>query len=152
MKRSLVTVAVAMAAAIALIGVLATSSNAQSSHRPATIRFTLVRVGGFFPRGQPKPGMTFGSVQTVTGDDGSKGSADVLCTFITANAQFCNVQFNLSTGTLAFQGIAHRVNNNAPFTVIGGTGAYAVARGSATVNDVTETTTRFTVTLPSPDD
>jgi hypothetical protein len=149
MKRFLAVVAAMTAAAAALIGVLAASATAQSSDSPRTIHFTLVRApGGFFPPGPPQPGDRFGSLQIVSGDDGSNGKADVLCTFMTTHTRFCNVQFKLSTGTLAFQGIAYDRNKNAPFTVTGGTGAYAVARGSAAVNDVNETTVSFTVKLP----
>jgi hypothetical protein len=147
MKPSLVTITAATAVAAALIGVFPTSSSARSSHSPRTINFTLQRVTGFFPPGQPQPGDR--SLQTLAGDDGSSGSADVLCTFITTQARFCDVQFTLSTGLLSFQGIASEPNNNEPFTVTGGTGAYAVGRGSATVNDVNDTSVRFTVGLPA---
>jgi hypothetical protein len=148
-KRSLVTLAAAAAAAGLLIGVLATRSDARSPHSPQTITFTLVRVSGFFPPGPPKPGTRYGSLQTVTGDDGSTGTADVLCTYITTQTEFCNLQFTLTTGLLAVQGIARQPNDNEPFTVTGGTGAYAIARGTATVSDVNETTVRLTVKLPA---
>jgi hypothetical protein len=49
----------------------------------------------------------------------------------------------------SLQGIAYEPNINEPFTVTGGTGAYAVARGLANVNDVNETTVRFTMKLPA---
>jgi hypothetical protein len=150
-KHLLVTVAAATSLAVGVIGVLAPSSSAQSSHKPRTITLTLVPTGaGFFlPPGSPKPGTRLGSVQTVRGDDGSKGSADVLCTFIKApQVQFCDLQFHLSTGLLSLQGIAHQPNKNEPFTVTGGTGAYAVGRGSARVTDVSDSTTSVTVKLP----
>jgi hypothetical protein len=151
MKRSAVTIGAVAAVAVALIGVLAAAnSSAVPQHRSRTVTFTLARAaGGFFPHGKPKPGTRYGSVQTVRGDDGSKGSAEVLCTFITAQARFCDVQFTLSTGTLAFQGIAYEPNINEPFTVTGGTATYAAGRGSATVNDVNKSTVRFTVKLPA---
>lgn len=149
MRRSLRTVAVAAALAAFLVGVLAARSSAQSPHSPRTITFTLQRVSGFFPPGPPEPGTTDGSLQSVTGDDGSTGTGDVACTYITTQTEFCNVQFSLSTGLLSLQGIAYQPNDNAPFTVTGGTGAYATARGSATVNDVNQTTVRFTVRLPA---
>jgi len=93
---------------------------------------------GFFPTGGEKqqPGTRYGTATNVTGDDGSRGTGYVLCTFIAGDARLCNVQLTLSTGQLAFQGIAHGPNVNEPFTVIGGSGAYAVARGAARVNDL----------------
>jgi hypothetical protein len=158
MRRPLVLVAIATA--IVIGGAFAASGAARSSHprswhRPRTINFTLTAIPGegFFPSGPTPPGTRYGSALTVTGDDGSRGNGDVLCTFIAGDARFCNVQLFLSTGQLAFQGIAHAPNVNEPFTVVGGTGAYAVARGSARVNDVNPNSesapVRFTVRLPA---
>jgi hypothetical protein len=147
--------AVALVAAAALVGVFAASGAARSSQSPRTINFTLRGTGGFFPprRKQQPPGTRYGTAVRVAGDDGSKGSGDVLCTFIKADDRLCNVQLTLSKGNLALQGIAHGPNVNEPFIVTGGTGAYAVARGSALVNDVDpsseRTPVRFTVTLPA---
>lgn len=152
MKRLLVVLAVVVAAAAVALAVLegpVANAGTGTSHSSSTITFTLERVGGFFPHGQPQPGTSYGSVQTVTGDDGSTGTGDVLCTFVTEQARFCDVQLTMSKGLLSLQGIAYEPNVNEPFTVTGGTGAYAVGRGSAIVNDVNETTVRFTVKLPA---
>jgi hypothetical protein len=161
-RRRVVAVVVVAAAAAALVGVFATSGAARSSQprsprSPRTINFTLTAMPGqgFFPTpGQPPtPGTRYGSELTVTGDDGSKGTGYVLCTFIAGDARLCSVQLFLSSGQIVFQGIAHGPNVNEPFAVLGGTGAYAVARGSAVVNDVDPTSertpVRFTVRLPA---
>lgn len=92
------------------------------------------RVGGFDTSSQPA------RVRQLVG---------YVCTFITTQARFCDVSFTLSTGLLSFQGIACEPNQNEPFTVTRGTGNYAAGRGSAWVNDVNDTTVRFTVKLPA---
>jgi len=150
MKRFLVPAVAATAAAVALTGVLTASATAQPSPSPRTIHFTLVRQpGGWFPSANPQPGETLGAQQAVTGDDGSKGTGNIQCTIYTANQELCDVVLRMSTGQIAFQGIVPREIKNTRIIVTGGTGAYAVARGSAVVNDVTETVTSFTVKLPA---
>jgi hypothetical protein len=161
-KRPLIATTLVLAVTTVVAAVFAATGTAGSSpSRPSkgarTINFTLTSIPGegFFPTpGQaPPPGTRYGSTVNVAGNDGSKGTGYVLCTFIAGDARFCDVQLFLSTGQLAFQGIAHGPNVNEPFTVTGGTGAYAVARGSALVNDVDPTSertpVRFTVRLPA---
>jgi hypothetical protein len=158
-KRPVIAAALVLALAAVLAAVFGAGGAAGSSPPRAarTVNFTLTAIPGqgFFPTpGQaPSPGTRYGSALNVTGDDGSKGTGYVLCTFIAGDARFCDVQLFLSSGQIAFQGIAHGPNVNEPFTVTGGTGAYAVARGSALVNDVDPTSERtpvkFTVRLPA---
>jgi hypothetical protein len=145
MKRSLVTLA-GRAAAVAgvLIGVLATRSSAQYAHSPRTITSTLV--GSAVSSNPDHPSRhQIRLPATVTGDDGSTGTGDALCTLlITEQARFCDVRFTLSTGLgdrlqgrhhrrratglLSLQGIAYEPNVDEPLIVTGGTGAYVVAR------------------------
>jgi hypothetical protein len=58
----------------------------------------------------------------------------------------CNVQVQLSKGTLSVQGIAPQRANNTPMAITGGTGAYDGARGTALVTDHANST-EITVTL-----
>jgi hypothetical protein len=53
----------------------------------------------------------------------------------------------LSKGTLSVQGIAPQRSNNTPFAIVGGTGAYDGARGTALVTDVNSNTTNITAAL-----
>lgn len=146
--RRRVTRTASAAAVLALAGVGVAVASAQSSSQPRVIRFTASQTGGFFPHGHPHAGSVFGSTQRIAGDDGSKGTAVVLCTFITNDKRFCRLELVLSNGLITLEGVAHNVNRNAPLVVNGGTGAYSVARGSASVNDVSQRTTDVTVTLP----
>lgn len=146
MRHPLLRAAAATAVVVAAAAIIVAAAGAQSS-RGRTIHFTATQSGGFFPHGRPHPGSVFGSTQRITADDGSNGSAMVLCTFITARDRFCTLEITTSRGRLTLQGVAYNVNRNAPFVINGGTGAYAVGRGTAAVNDVNQKTTDIAVTL-----
>jgi hypothetical protein len=146
--RKRVTRIVSAAALLALVGVGVAVASAESPPGARVIQFTAAQTGGFLPHGRPHPGSVFGTTQRVAGDDGSKGSAMVLCTFITDDKRFCRLELILPKGLITLEGVAYNVNRNAPLIVNGGTGAYSVARGSATVNDMSRSTTEITLTLP----
>jgi hypothetical protein len=57
------------------------------------------------------------------------------------------VQVPQSAGQLAFQGILHQHDHNTPGTVLGGTGAYNGARGTAHITDINPTTAKVTIDL-----
>ncbi len=147
MRRFLLRKVTATATVLTVVGVAVAIATAQSFPKPRAIHLTFVQTAGFFPHGQPQPGAVIGSTQRVRGDDGSKGTAAVLCTLITMNDRLCAIQLNGSRGLLALQGITHSANKDVPITVVGGTGAYRVARGSGAVNDTNQQTTEITVTL-----
>ena len=146
MRRPLIF-ASAGVAAIALAGIIATSGGAKPSPRTRTIHLTLVQTGGFDSPGPPRPGFVHAFTDKVTGDDGSEGHDVGLCTLITAKELLCHSQLILSTGQLAYQGILHQHDHNTPGTVLGGTGAYNGARGTAHVTDVSPTITKVTISL-----
>jgi hypothetical protein len=132
------------AAAIALVAILASSGSAQST--PTTLHLvskTQNKVG-FFPKHRPHQGDRFGFGDTVTGDD--TGLDRGVCTII-GKQTLCNVQVQLSKGTLSLQGFLTERSHNLPIAITGGTGAYNGARGTAVVNDVNSSTTNVTVTL-----
>ena len=134
-------------AAIALAGIIATSGGAESSPRTRTIHLTLVQTGGFDSPGPPRPGFVHAFTDKVTGDDGSEGHDVGLCTLITDKELLCHSQVILSTGQRAYQGVLHQHDHNTPGTVLGGTGAYNGARGTAHVTDVSPTITKVTISL-----
>jgi hypothetical protein len=132
------------AAAIGTTAVLATGGSAQT--QPNSLHFvgkSQKRVG-FFPKHRPHQGDRFGFGDKLSGDD--TGFDRGVCTVVGANT-LCTVQAQLSRGTLALQGLVLQRNKNTPVAVIGGTGAYDGARGTALVTDVNSTTTDINVTL-----
>ena len=133
--------------AVALVGVEATGGRAAPAARARTMHLTLVQVGGFDSPGPPRPGFVHAFTDRVTTDDGSKGHDVGLCTLITDTELLCHSEVILPRGQIAFQGVLHHHDRNTPGSVIGGTGIYNGARGTATVTDINPTTARVAVTL-----
>jgi Dirigent-like protein len=134
----------ALAAALVTAALVAASGSAQS---PGGTTLHLVSKSqknvGFFPSGRPRQGQHVGFGDTISGDD--TGYDRAACTIV-GQSLLCNVQVQLSKGTLSVQGIVPQRANNTPMAIIGGTGAYDGARGTALVTDHANTTD-ITVTL-----
>jgi hypothetical protein len=132
------------AAALATTAVLATTGAATPKHH--TLHFTSkTQAGvGFFPDGAPKQGSQLGFGDMITGSD--HGTDRGVCTMI-GDKLLCNIVVSLSKGTLAVQGLVPEHSHNTPLAVVGGTGAYSGARGTARATDVNDTTTKIDVSL-----
>lgn len=132
------------AAALATTAVLATSGSAAPAHR--TLHFVSKSDPsiGFFPSGAPHQGSQLGFGDTITGSD--HGTDRGVCTLI-GGRMLCTVQVTLSKGTLAVQGLLPEHAHHTPLAVVGGTGAYKGASGTARVTDVNDTTTKVDVSL-----
>jgi hypothetical protein len=143
MTRLRLTLA-AGAAAVATAAVLAASGSAQTA--PTTLHLVSKHDGsvGYFPKGRPRSGDGVGFGDKISGDD--SGYDRGACTII-GRKMLCTVQVQLSKGTLSAQGLIPQRSHNNPVAIIGGTGAYDGARGTALVTDVNDTTTTVDVTL-----
>jgi hypothetical protein len=134
-----------IAAALVTAALVASSGSAQA---PAGTTLHLVSKSeknvGFFPKGRPHQGDHFGFGDTISGDD--TGYDRAACTIV-GRSLLCTIQVQLTKGTLSVQGIAPQRSNNTPFAIVGGTGAYDGARGTAFVTDVNATTTTITAAL-----
>lgn len=132
------------AAAVATAAVLAASGSAAPAHR--TLHFVAKTDAsiGFFPQGAPHEGSTFGFGDTITGSD--TGTDRGVCTVIGRKA-LCTVHVQLSRGTLEVQGLVPEHSHHTPLAVVGGTGAYKGASGTARVTDLNDTTTKIEVAL-----
>ena len=132
------------AAALATTAVLATSGSAAPKHH--TLHFTSKSDPsvGFFPAGAPEQGSQLGFGDTITGSD--HGTDRAVCTMI-GDKLLCNIVVTLSKGTLAVQGLVPEHSHNTPLAVVGGTGAYKGAAGTARVTDIDDTTTKVDVSL-----
>jgi dirigent-like protein len=146
MTRFSRTAIAAGAAAFATAGVLATSGSAQS---PQGTTLHLVTKSqkhvGFFPKGAPKQGSRFGFGDKVSGDD--SGIDRGVCTFMGGRAALCTVQVQLANGSLSVQGMVPQRANKTPLAIIGGTGAYNGARGTAVVTDTSSSSATVDVSL-----
>src|SRR5690242_3809186 len=130
------------AAALAATAVLATAGSAAPKHH--TLHFTSKNQPGvgFFPAGAPKQGSRLGFGDTITGSD--HGTDRAVCTVI-GGKLLCNIVVTLSKGTLAVQGLVPQHSHNTPLAVVGGTGAYSGAGGTARVTDINATTSNIDV-------
>jgi Dirigent-like protein len=145
-RRTRLSVAIAaIAAALVTAALMATAGSAQA---PAGTTLHFVAKSqkgvGFFPSGRPRQGEHLGFGDTITGDD--SGYDRAACTIV-GRSVLCTIQVQLSKGTLSVQGIAPQRSNNTPFAIVGGTGAYDGASGTALVTDVNSSTTNITINL-----
>jgi hypothetical protein len=141
-------VAVALGAAVtALItaAVIASAGSAQGTRTTLHLVSKSQKHVGFFPHHHPRQGDRFGFGDKITGDD--TGVDRAVCTFI-GKKPLCNIQAQLSKGTLSLQGVLPTGRaKQLPIAVTGGTGDYDGARGTAIVTQVTRNKTNVTVNL-----
>jgi hypothetical protein len=135
---------VAILAAIGVIAIQAAGGSAQTAGKTLQLVGHSVKKANFFPKGRPHPGDRFGFGDTLTGDD--TGLDRGVCTLV-GGKSLCNVEAQLSKGSLSLQGFVIGKPSNTPIAVIGGTGAYDGATGTAVVTAVNKSTTNISVTL-----
>jgi len=133
------------AAAVAATAVVAGASSAQPAGQSLVLNAHGQSSVGFEPKGAPAQGDRFGFGDTITGTD--SGTDRGVCTFIGGASALCTVQVQLSRGTLSAQGLLGQRSHSAPVAIVGGTGAYDGARGTALVTDLPGNRSRIVVTL-----
>jgi hypothetical protein len=137
----------ALAAIVAAVGAIAIQATAGSA-APAAKSLHLVanslKKAGFFPKGKPGPGDRFGFGDKLSGDD--SGFDRGVCTFV-GGKSLCDVQANLAKGTLSLQGFVPGKATNLPIAILGGTGAYDGASGTAVITNVNKKTTDISITF-----
>ena len=134
-------------AAAATAAVLASSGAAQTGGTELHLLATSQKSAEFFPHRRPHPGDPIGFGDKVTGDD--TGITRAVCTFVGGSGKGlpCTIWVKLSKGSLEFQSMLPEKAHNAPVAVVGGTGAYNGARGTAYATDVSKTKTKIVVDL-----
>jgi len=135
---------VATLAALGAIAIQATGGSAAPSPKSLHLISTTQKKVGFFPKHRPRQGDTFGFGDRVTGDD--TGIDRGICTFV-GRQNLCNLQIQLSKGTLSLQGFATNKPRNLAIPVLGGTGAYDGAGGTAIVNQLNKRATDISITF-----
>src|SRR6476661_9821139 len=135
---------VAIAAAVGAIAIQATSGSAAPAPKSLHLTATSLKNVGFFPKGKPRQGDRFGFGDKLSGDD--SGFDRGVCTVI-GRKSLCNIQAQLSKGTLSLQGFVSEKSSNLPIPIIGGTGDYDGASGTAVITDVNKSTTDITITF-----
>ncbi len=144
---------IALVASLAAIpfaaaGVLSTAGSAESPPTGRTIHVVSTSVGHFNSSGKFGNGSTVGFRDRLRLDDGTRGRSAAACTIVdlARKEALCNVRFVLPGGELALQLLNREAAKVQRVAVVGGTGAYAGARGSAVVRGTGETAD-ITITL-----
>ena len=139
----------AAAAAAACAAALAGPGEAQTSGTELHLIATSQKSASFFPKHHRHavPGDRLGFGDKVAGDD--TGITRAVCTIVggSGGGLPCTVWVKLSKGTLALQGMLPEKSNNAPIAVLGGTGAYNGASGTAYATDLGSSKTRIVIDL-----
>jgi hypothetical protein len=137
----------ALAAIVAVVGAIAiqaTAGSAAPAPKSLHLIATSLKKVGFFPKGKPHSGDRFGSGDRLSGDD--TGFDRGVCTFI-GGESLCDVQANLSKGTLSLQGFVPGKATNLRIAILGGTGDYDGASGTAVITNVNRRTTDVSITF-----
>ena len=141
--RSMLALA-AIAAAVGAIAIQATAGSAAPVPKSLHLVAKSLKKVGFFPKSKPHQGDRFGFGDKLSGDD--TGFDRGVCTII-GGKSLCNVQAQLSRGTLSLQGFVTEKSTNLPIAILGGTGDYDGASGTAVVTDVNKKTTDISITF-----
>jgi hypothetical protein len=140
-------VAVALAAtAGAVIAASAIAGTGSARGTPTTLHLvgTVQPEIGFAPDHRLRQGNRIGGGSKITGDD--TGISRTVCTRIGKKA-LCSLQIQLSRGKLSAQGLVPDRADHTRISIIGGTGAYDGARGTAIATQTSDTRTRLNITL-----
>jgi hypothetical protein len=136
---------VAVLAAIGAAAIQATGGSAATPPKSLHLVAHSLKKVGFFPKGKPRQGDRFGFGDTLTGDD--TGFDRGVCTIV-GGKSLCNIQVQLSRGTLSLQAfLPNGKPQNLPIPILGGTGDYDGATGTAIITQVSKNTTDVSVTL-----
>jgi hypothetical protein len=147
-RHSKLGIGLATAVAAAAAGAaLAGPGEAQTSGTELHLTATSQKSAGFFPKHRHAvPGDLVGFGDKVTGDD--TGITRAVCTIVGGGRGLpCTIWVKLSKGTLAFEGMLPEKSHDAPIAVVGGTGAYNGARGTAYATDTGPSKTKIVVDL-----
>ena len=135
-------------AAAATAAVLASGGAAQTGGTELHFTATSQKSAEFFPKHRsPVPGEALGFGDSITGDD--TGTSRAVCTFAAGRSAGlpCTIWVKLSKGTLALEAMLPEKSHNTPIAVVGGTGAYNGARGTAYATDLSSSKTNIVVDL-----
>jgi hypothetical protein len=145
------------ALATAVLGIAATGATAAST--PATLKLLSVQTQfSLSPQGAPKIGSRLIFVNALYNRapqfgkpaGALVGSGEGVCTIVSHTHAQCTLTAQLPNGELAVMGAFILKRNGLTHTIyaiVGGTGAYANARGSAASRDVSQTKTQLDVVL-----
>jgi hypothetical protein len=136
-SRTQLAVAAAIALPLGTVGVLSASGSAQSPDGPRTLHFVATETGGFESKGRFAEGSVVGFKDRLKADDGTTGRDVGVCTItdLRRKEAFCHAVAVFPEGRLFFELLNRESSKRQTAAVVGGTGAYAGARGSAVAKE-----------------
>jgi hypothetical protein len=145
-KLAIITV---LALSLGAAGALTVSGSAQSIGGARTVHFVATAKSGFESKGPFGTGSIEGFRESDKLDDGTSGHDVGVCTItdLRRKKSFCQIGIVLPEGQLILEGPHRETANTTNLAVVGGTGAYADARGSAIAKDIAPRKTDVTVNL-----
>lgn len=148
LSRTQVALAAALVLSLAAAGVLGIADKARSTSSPPTLRFVAKETGGFESKGRFGEGSIVGFRDRLKSDDGTAGYDVGVCTIVDLRRKqaFCHAVAAFPQGRLFFEWLNRESSKTQTVAVVGGTGAYADARGSALAKE-SGRSTEITVNL-----
>src|SRR5436190_3772214 len=123
----------ALAVSLGAVGVVSATGSAQSTGGPRTVHFIATDAGGFESSGSFGNGSIVGFRDRLRADDGTTGHDLGVCTITSLKRKqaYCHARATLAGGKLFFEWVNRESSKTQIVAVVGGTGDYADARGSA---------------------
>jgi hypothetical protein len=137
-SRTQLALATTVALLLGAAWVLSATGSAQPTSGPRTLHFVTTPVAGFESSGRFGAGSIAGFRESVKADDGATGRDVGVCTItnLRRKESLCQIAIVLPAGQLILEGPHRETAKSTTIAVVGGTGAYADARGSAVAKDV----------------
>ena len=148
LSRTQPALAAALVLSLGAASVLGIADKAKSTSPPPTLRFVAKETGGFEPKGRFGEGSIVGFRDRLKSDDGTAGNDVGVCTIVDLRRKqaFCHAVAGFPQGRLFFEWLNRESSKTQTVAVVGGTGAYADARGSALAKE-SGRSTEITVNL-----
>jgi hypothetical protein len=136
-RKQLALAATAIAVPLSAAGALSSTGSAQSTAGPRTLHFVATEVGSFESKGRLHEGSVVGWKDRVKSDDGTTGRDVGVCTItdLRRKEAFCHAVAVFPEGQLFFEFLNRESATRQTVSVVGGTGGYADARGSAVAKE-----------------
>lgn len=141
--------ATVVAIPLVVAGALSASGSAQSSPQGRTVHVIATSGANFESSGRFGNGSIVGFRDRLTLDNATRGRSVGVCTIVDVKRKeaLCHVRLVLADGEIALELLNRETAATQRAAVVGGTGAYAAARGSAIAKNAAKNKTDITVTL-----
>jgi hypothetical protein len=138
LARTQLALATTLALSLGAAGALSATGSGRSTDGPHPLHFVTTPVGGFESNGRFGEGSIVGFNERVKADDGATGRDLGVCTItnLRRKESFCQIAIMFPEGQLILAGPHREESKRTTVSVVGGTGAYADARGSAVAKDL----------------